>query len=173
MVDILDNFLYEDRPTPTNDPSHWVLVPSGTSSKLWQNQLNYSAFSEDGGKTYYLLDSVIDGNKVIHPTKETRNTMSVKHTPYLTNNGTEVRAVKVSAKNYSAVAKWSGGLAISKQVTKDGEETYINQRVRVGKLIAQIGDFVVREQIGESEGKPVYKFYRVKADRFDAEYFKN
>ena len=53
----------------------------------------------------------------------------------------------------------------SKQVTKDGEETYINQRVRVGKLIAQIGDFVVREKV--SEGRiAMYTFYRVKADVF-------
>lgn len=101
--------------------------------------------------------------------------MAVKHLSYMhKTTGTEVRGLRVTAKNFVNLAKWSNGMAISRSVIlENGEEKFINQRIRVGKLIAQVGDVVVREQIGESEGKPVYKFYRVKADQFDAEYVKN
>lgn len=35
----------------TNDPNEWLFV----SDDIWQNLRNYEAFSNDGGKTYYLL----------------------------------------------------------------------------------------------------------------------
>lgn len=89
------------------------------------------------------------------------------HVPRLVN----VRAIRVTARNHVNVANWCGGLAI-KRVDKHGEES--NHRIRVKKLMAQVGDWVVREEVGldESTNKPVYKFYRVKADEFAENYGK-
>lgn len=39
----------------TNDPEEWQEVTMG----LWQNYRNSAAFSEDGGKTYTVLDSPV------------------------------------------------------------------------------------------------------------------
>ena len=36
----------------TNDPSEWMEVADG----IWQSLRQANAFSEDGGKTYYLVD---------------------------------------------------------------------------------------------------------------------
>lgn len=93
----------------------------------------------------------------------------VKHKPYQDRvNHRQVRAIRVTAANFIKVANWSGGLAISK-VDKNGDIS--RQRVRVAGLIAQIGDFVVRVEDGKDEkGKPVYKFFRVKDDIFEATY---
>lgn len=79
----------------------------------------------------------------------------------------EIRAIRVTARNFINVANWCGGMAISK-VSKDGDVT--NQRVRVNGLVAQIGDFVVRDQVPSVNKKPAYKFFRVKDDVFEAEY---
>lgn len=37
----------------TNDPSEWMDVADG----MWQSRRQANAFSEDGGKTYYLVDN--------------------------------------------------------------------------------------------------------------------
>ena len=46
----------------TNDPKEWMLVADGQSDGkvpgVWQNSRNSEAFSEDGGKTYYLLSEL-------------------------------------------------------------------------------------------------------------------
>lgn len=94
--------------------------------------------------------------------------MAVKHLPFVRITpgfpDMHVRAIRVTERNHVNVANWCDGLAI-KRVDKNGEES--NQRVRVKKLIAQVGDYVVRETVGLDENnKPVYKFYRVKAADF-------
>ena len=44
----------------TNDPDEWMLVGPGAGDKdMWQSNRNSEAFSEDGGKTYYLLDEAM------------------------------------------------------------------------------------------------------------------
>ena len=39
----------------TNDPDEWMKVDPGIDEGTWQNRRQPEAFSEDGGKTYYLL----------------------------------------------------------------------------------------------------------------------
>lgn len=40
----------------TDDPEEWTDRGKLSSRPLWQNNRNSKAFSEDGGKTYWLLD---------------------------------------------------------------------------------------------------------------------
>ena len=40
----------------TADPAEWLDRSEMSSAPLWQSSRNPGAFSEDGGKTYYLLD---------------------------------------------------------------------------------------------------------------------
>lgn len=160
----------------TNNPEEWTEVESGSVwVRLWQNNRNSTAFSENKGKNFYLLNDIVDGDRINYTSinykpKEKSNNMSVKHLPYVSKKDKkDVRVIKVTAKNFQAVAKWSGGLAISKQVDED---TFTNQRVRVGKLMAQIGDYVVRQEVDKGEKAPAYTFFRVKAADFDGLYAK-
>lgn len=51
-INILNDLLQFKNLTPlTNDPNEWNNVGSG----VWQNSRRSEAFSEDGGRTYYLL----------------------------------------------------------------------------------------------------------------------
>jgi len=40
----------------TDDPDEWMNVSEMSGYEMWQSRRNPSAFSTDGGKTYYLLD---------------------------------------------------------------------------------------------------------------------
>lgn len=51
-IHMIHDLLQNKNLTPlTDDPKEWMLVGSGA----WQNVRNGEAFSQDGGKTYYLL----------------------------------------------------------------------------------------------------------------------
>lgn len=117
-----------------------------------------------GGKTYYLLSERTRDELIIHSTqpKEGKMAILVSHKKYKhTSSGEVVRAVRVTENNFINVANWSNGLAISK-VNAEGDVS--KQRVRLNKLIAQRGDFVVRVEKGfdEATKKPVFHFFRVK-----------
>ena len=95
--------------------------------------------------------------------------MAIKHKKYIhTSSGENVRAIKVTERNFKEVADWSGAIAFSKEnVTGDVS----NQRVRVKGLMAQVGDFVVRVQKGtDDKNKPVWHFFRVKHFNFFNEF---
>lgn len=40
----------------TDDPAEWMHIGAQGDGQVWQSLRNAQAFSEDGGKTYYLLD---------------------------------------------------------------------------------------------------------------------
>lgn len=42
----------------TDDPGEWHDVSGMSGAPMWQSRRNPQAFSQDGGKTYYLLDEV-------------------------------------------------------------------------------------------------------------------
>lgn len=94
-----------------------------------------------------------------------------KYTRKNAKTGEVFRAIRVTAANFIEVANWAGAMAISK-LSKDGDET--NQRVRVNKLVAQIGDFVVLKELpGVPYRRADYTskdFFRVKDDTFEAEF---
>lgn len=46
---------YENLSPLTDDPAEWIDQSEMSGSPLWQNRRNSTAFSEDGGATYYLL----------------------------------------------------------------------------------------------------------------------
>jgi hypothetical protein len=102
--------------------------------------------------------------KNIKREKQTRKkNMTVKTKLYVTKGkgkGSRVRAIRVTARNFVAVANWSHGTAIE-HIDDKGDVS--KQRVRVSGLIAQIGDFVCK---GEGETKA----FRVKDDVFEAQY---
>lgn len=58
-INILNDLLQFKNLTPlTNDPKEWMYVADeiwGEPGGIWQNRRNSEAFSNDGGKTYYLL----------------------------------------------------------------------------------------------------------------------
>jgi hypothetical protein len=59
----------------TNDPDEWKFLSEdiwGVSGGIWQNKRNSKAFSNDGGKTYYLLsEGGNDKNRTpLHTAKE-------------------------------------------------------------------------------------------------------
>lgn len=61
----------------TNDPDEWMYFSediAGIRGGVWQNLRNSSAFSNDGGRTYYLLtEGAHDGNRQpLHTSKEER-----------------------------------------------------------------------------------------------------
>lgn len=88
--------------------------------------------------------------------------MSVKTKKYTKKNSTtgEVyRAIRVTARNFHNVASWCKGLAVA-HIDENGDVS--RQRVKVKGLVAQIGDFVVKNEKGA--------FFRVKDDVFEAEY---
>lgn len=55
----------------TNDPDEWMEV----GTKVWQSTRNPEAFSNNGGKTYYLLSegANFDNPKPYHRTKKVTN----------------------------------------------------------------------------------------------------
>lgn len=58
---ITDLLNYQNLTPLTDDPDEWVHHTSevwGAEGGVWQNKRNGSAFSHDGGKTYYLLGDV-------------------------------------------------------------------------------------------------------------------
>lgn len=87
--------------------------------------------------------------------------MAVKTKLYFNReNHTVVRAIRVTARNFRNVAEWCKGDALYRV---DDADDVSQQRVKVGKLIAQIGDFVVKDT-------DTGKFFRVKDDVFEASY---
>jgi hypothetical protein len=82
-----------------------------------------------------------------------------KYTKKHSKTGRIYRAVRVTLRNYINVANWSGGIAIE-HVDASGDIS--KQRVKVKGLVAQPGDFVVKDEDG--------KFFRVKDDVFEAEF---
>lgn len=94
-----------------------------------------------------------------------------KYTRKNAKTGEVFRAVRVTAKNFIEVANWAGAMAVSK-VSKTGDVS--NQRVRVNKLVAQIGDLVVLKELpGVPYKRADYTskdFFRVKDDVFEAEF---
>lgn len=65
---ILKDLLEFKNLTPlTDDPSEWMQVnPSDDEVVVWQSTRNSDAFSEDGGKSYYLVS---EGGRMGHPSK--------------------------------------------------------------------------------------------------------
>lgn len=182
-IGLLERLLrFENLTDLTDDPDEWLhhdYDHSGWKHGIYQNVRNGEAFSFNGGKTYYLLSETeaVPGG-VIHimhrSTSKEDKTMAVSHKPYKNkSNHTPVRAIRVTARNFVNVANWVGEKAEAiVKIDEAGQET--NHRVKVGGLIAKVGDFVVREEVGERKTghKPVYKFFRVKDDTFEAEYVK-
>lgn len=58
---ICDLLQFKNLSPLTDDPSLWINVGTG----VWQSCRNMEAFSEDGGKTYYLLSETIGDIKSI------------------------------------------------------------------------------------------------------------
>jgi len=58
-IELLQKLLSFQNLTPlTDDPEDWIFVAEevwGSPGGIWQNRRNGEAFSNDGGKTYYLL----------------------------------------------------------------------------------------------------------------------
>lgn len=67
-LDILPRLLRFEALTPlTTDPDEWFQH----EEHLWQNRRQGSAFSTDGGKTYYDIEEAApDGDPIIHHAKE-------------------------------------------------------------------------------------------------------
>lgn len=58
----------------TDDPDEWIHVGEevwGKAPGIWQSSRNSEAFSNDGGKTYYLLSEGIDGSPLHDSKKKT------------------------------------------------------------------------------------------------------
>lgn len=55
----------------TDDPDEWLDVTDMSGAPLWQNRRNSTAFSQDGGKTYTLLqeDGDSDSGRPVHVSK--------------------------------------------------------------------------------------------------------
>lgn len=58
-IPVLNQLLQQKNLSPlTDNPNEWMFVAEdvwGTEGGVWQNRRNSEAFSNDGGKTYYLL----------------------------------------------------------------------------------------------------------------------
>jgi hypothetical protein len=55
-IPMLNELLQFKNLTPlTNNPDEWMNVAEYSGVEMWQNRRNGEAFSDDGGKTYYLL----------------------------------------------------------------------------------------------------------------------
>ena len=58
-INILNALFRGENVTPlTDDPQEWDKIPSSVENldlNLWENNRNPNAYSQDGGKTYYLL----------------------------------------------------------------------------------------------------------------------
>lgn len=64
-IPVLNDLLQFKNLSPlTNDPNEWIdLDPT---DGMVQSTRNPEVFSEDGGKTYYLLSEIKDGEKIFH-----------------------------------------------------------------------------------------------------------
>jgi hypothetical protein len=178
-IGLLERLLrFENLTDLTNNPDEWFhhdYEHSGWKNGIWQNTRNGEAFSFDGGNTYYLVSetqAVAGGVNHIMYASSREKQVAVKHKKYKNkSNHNEVRAIRVTARNCVNVANWVGPKAEAIiKINKDGQES--NHRVKVNGLVAQVGDFVVRQltDAKDDDGKPVYKFFRVKDDVFEAEY---
>lgn len=66
-IHILNELLQFNNLTPlTNDPKEWNNVGDG----VWQSARNSEAFSQDGGKSYYLLSEISEGRDITHMTSD-------------------------------------------------------------------------------------------------------
>lgn len=57
----------------TNDPNEWNHIEeavAGVSGGTWQSRRNPAAFSDDGGKTYYILSEQDGVDRVVHTSIE-------------------------------------------------------------------------------------------------------
>lgn len=63
-IPMLEKLLMFENLTPlTDNPDEWLDVSSYSSGvPMWQNKRNGSAFSKDGGKSYYLLEERVERN---------------------------------------------------------------------------------------------------------------
>lgn len=68
VMDLFTKLASHESLTPlTSNPDEWVDVSEASGRPLWQNKRCPSAFSENGGATYYLLDeSVYDEETGVH-----------------------------------------------------------------------------------------------------------
>ena len=60
-IDVITKLLRQESLSPlTTSPSEWYRHPQmiGTDVEVWQNIRNVRAFSNDGGKTYYLSNDL-------------------------------------------------------------------------------------------------------------------
>ena len=53
----------------TDDPSEWVRHDVRGGRVIWQNTRNNDAFSQDKGKTYYLISETHLGNRKLYKTE--------------------------------------------------------------------------------------------------------
>lgn len=61
-IEVLNNLLNFKNLTPlTDNPDEWEDRSEMSGYPFWQNNRNFSAFSRDGGKSYYLLDDQPEG----------------------------------------------------------------------------------------------------------------
>ena len=95
------------------------------------------------------------------------------HTTPLAIRNDEVRAIRVTDRNFVSVAEWAGGEARYREIEKDGKLTGVNRRVAVrtpkGIRIAKVGDFVVKSE-QQFDGKKKVNFYVGKDDVFEAQF---
>ena len=63
--------MYKPLTAITSDPNEWTQVDS--AGTLWQSSRNSTAFSTDGGKTYYFVN---DEDKYMHDSAEPRDRLS-------------------------------------------------------------------------------------------------
>jgi hypothetical protein len=57
----------------TDDADEWIRHTEevwGAKGGVWQNKRNPEAFSNDGGKTYYLLSEVVGTDRLVHDSKK-------------------------------------------------------------------------------------------------------
>lgn len=72
-IHILNDLLQFQNLSPlTDDPDEWMLIEEAIAGpNCWQSRRNPEAFSNDGGKTYYLLSEGAGANhKLMHISKE-------------------------------------------------------------------------------------------------------
>lgn len=73
-IEILHDLLQFKNLTPlTDDPSEWIDQTEASGVPMWQSCRNSEAFSQDGGKTYYLLSEggTMQNPSQLHETERT------------------------------------------------------------------------------------------------------
>jgi hypothetical protein len=57
LLDLFNRLMARNPLTPlTNNPAEWEDMSAQTGYPFWQNKRNYSAFSKDGGLTYWIAE---------------------------------------------------------------------------------------------------------------------